>query len=559
MNGTAVADVLTGTTGADVIAGLEGNDAISGLDGNDLLYGNQDQDSIDAGAGSNTAYGGMGNDFIAAGFGSDLLFGNEGADTISAGDGDNTIVGGQDSTDGADLIMAGSGNDLILGNGGDDTISAGGGNDIVVAGFGADILLGNMGDDFVFGNQGNDTVFGGFGADTLIGGMGDDTLYGNEGNDVLYGNEGSNLIAGGDGEDIVVFSGARSSYVVVQNADGSFTLINSDGFNTVGSVEQFQFSDGIVAASQLVQAGETAPPAPPANRAPTANADVNSFIENSVAPLNGNVLINDTDPDGDPVTVTNPFMAAGAYGTLTLNQDGTYTYVPNAGPINGLGSGQSLTDVFNYSAVDPGGLSSQSSLTITVNGINDAPVANPDAFTTNEDVALTIIGNSLLSNDSDVDGNALTISNITQPSHGTILSNPDGTYTYTPNFDYNGIDSFTYKANDGSSDSAPAVVTINITPVNDAPFARSDAYTVPANAQFVRMAAGVLDNDSDVDNDSLTAALISGPSHGTLSLDQSGSFVYTPNTNYVGQDVFRYVANDGFANSATTSVILSVE
>src|SRR5213076_2798618 len=127
-----------------------------------------------------------------------------------------------------------------------------------------------------------------------------------------------------------------------------------------------------------------------------------------------------------------------------------------------------------------------------------------------------------------------------------------------------GPDSFTYKANDGQADSPTnAVVSITVTPVNDPPgtsgaIVADDSYTTPEDTTLTVSAPGVLANDSDVDGDPLTAILISGPVHGTLTLNSNGGFSYTPALNYNGPDTFTYKANDGQADSAPATVSITV-
>src|SRR5204863_268797 len=112
-------------------------------------------------------------------------------------------------------------------------------------------------------------------------------------------------------------------------------------------------------------------------------------------------------------------------------------------------------------------------------------------------------------------------------------------FSYTPALNYNGPDTFTYKANDGQADSAPATVNITVTPVNDPPgtsgaVVADDSYTTPEDTTLTVTAPGVLANDSDVDGDPLTAILISGPAHGTLTLNSDGSLTYIPSLNFNG-------------------------
>src|SRR5439155_17138214 len=154
----------------------------------------------------------------------------------------------------------------------------------------------------------------------------------------------------------------------------------------------------------------------------------------------------------------------------------------------------------------------------------------------------------VLANDSDVDGDILTAVLVSGPAHGTLTLNADGSLVYMPALNFNGTDSFTYKASDGQAQSGAATVTITVTPTNDAPVsANDDSYTTPEDTQLTVIAPGVLANDSDVDLDPLSAVLVSSPSHGTLTLNGDGSLVYMPASNFNGIDTFTYEASDGQA------------
>ncbi|MGD0795108.1 MAG: cadherin-like domain-containing protein, partial [Dehalococcoidales bacterium] len=261
------------------------------------------------------------------------------------------------------------------------------------------------------------------------------------------------------------------------------------------------------------------------------------------------VLANDTDPDGDNITavkVTDP-----AHGTLTLNSNGSFTYTP-AAYYNG-------TDSFTYKANDGQANSNTATVTITITAVNYPPVAVNDAYTTSQNTALTVTAAmGVLSNDTDADGDTLTAIKVTDPTHGTVTLNSNGSFTYTPTTGYTGSDSFTYKANDGKADSNTATVTITVTAVNHAPVAVNDAYTTSQNTALTVAAKGVLSNDTDADGDSLTAVKVSDPSHGTLTLNSNGSFTYTPTTGYTGSDSFTYKANDGKADSNTATVTITI-
>jgi len=260
------------------------------------------------------------------------------------------------------------------------------------------------------------------------------------------------------------------------------------------------------------------------------------------------VLGNDTDVDADPLTAVK--VDDPSHGSVTLNADGSFTYTPNP-DING-------SDTFTYKANDGTADSNVATVTITVNTTNDAPVAINDSYTTDEDTALTVAALGVLGNDTDVDGDTLTAIQVSNPSHGSLTLNTDGSFTYTPNANFNGSDTFTYKANDGTADSNVATVTITVNAVNDAPVATSDSYTTDEDAPLTVGATGVLDNDSDVDGDTLTAVKVSDPSNGSVTLNADGSFTYTSNPDFNGSTSFTYKVNDGTADSNIATVTITV-
>src|SRR5439155_766642 len=178
-------------------------------------------------------------------------------------------------------------------------------------------------------------------------------------------------------------------------------------------------------------------------------------------------------------------------------------------------------------------------------------LASADSYATAQDTPLTVTAaTGVLANDTDVDGDPLTAALATAPTKGTLALNANGSFTYTPNANVNGSDTFTYRASDATLTSPLATVTIAITPVNDAPVATADSYATAEDTPLtVAAATGVLANDTDVDGDPLTAVLATAPAKGTLALNANGSFTYTPNANVNGSDTFTYRASDGTLTS----------
>lgn len=186
------------------------------------------------------------------------------------------------------------------------------------------------------------------------------------------------------------------------------------------------------------------------------------------------------------------------------------------------------------------------------------PTANNDTYTTNEDIQLNVSPPGVLDNDSDAQGDKLSAVLVNGPANGSLILTTHGSFTYRPNPTFNGTDSFTYKASDGVNDSNIATATITVNAVNYAPTANNDQYSTDMNTTLTVPAPGVLENDTDVRNDPLTAQLISGPSYGTLTLNTNGSFVYAPNPGSTSVDYFTYVANDGNSSSGQATVTIPI-
>lgn len=288
---------------------------------------------------------------------------------------------------------------------------------------------------------------------------------------------------------------------------------------------------------------------------PVANADNYSTAVEQLLTVTANdgVLANDTDPNGDPLTAA--VVTTTGNGTLTLQDDGSFTYQPN--------SGFTGNDTFTYTATDGTNTSAAATVTITVQDdtANTAPVAVTESYSVDEDQTLTIdtVG-GVLSNDTDVDGDNLTSSVRTTASNGTLNLAADGSFSYTPAADFNGQDTFTYVANDGTTDSNEVTVVITVNAVNDAPEAVDDLFNVNEDGSLSRTAAGgVLANDSDAEDSELTVSLIDGPTSGSLTLNADGSFVFTPTADFHGDATFTYEVTDseGLTDQATVTITVA--
>lgn len=195
---------------------------------------------------------------------------------------------------------------------------------------------------------------------------------------------------------------------------------------------------------------------------------------------------------------------------------------------------------------------------------NIPPVATADAYSVNANATLTVAAPGVLGNDTDPDNNLpLTAVLVTGPSNGSLTLNANGSFTYAPNLNFAGTDSFTYNARDSLGALSPAAtVTITVNQVvNTPPTAANDAYIVNANTVLNVPAPGVLGNDSDPDgNLPLTAVLVTGVSNGSLTLNANGSFTYTPTAGFSGTDSFTYRAQDslGALSALAATVTITV-
>ncbi len=243
-----------------------------------------------------------------------------------------------------------------------------------------------------------------------------------------------------------------------------------------------------------------------------------------------------SDPEGQPLTFSIAANASKGTATITNPATGVFTYIPKAGFYG--------NDAFIFKASD--GVNDSSAATISINikqKINHPPTARGQSITLAEDGGFS--GNLL---GSDPDGNALTYALTTNGTLGTAVVSKTGAFTYTPNKNAFGTDSFKFKVNDGALDSTIATVTINITPVNDAPLAKDDKAQTEANQP---VSIDVLANDTDVDGDSLNISKAGNGTHGTAVVSGK-QIIYTPSHDFVGTDSLTYTVTDGSLSASGT-------
>ncbi|MGH9991757.1 MAG: Ig-like domain-containing protein, partial [Nitrososphaera sp.] len=191
----------------------------------------------------------------------------------------------------------------------------------------------------------------------------------------------------------------------------------------------------------------------------------------------------------------------------------------------------------------------------TVTPVNDAPTIIDGALgsiSVDEDSSVII---DIISNVFDPEGDSIMITNITQPSHGTAVLNPDNSVTYTPDPNYNGQDSFDFTVSDGNGGEATGTVTITVGAVNDVPLSNDGSASVDEDT-----ASDIQLNATDVDGDSMTFTMLSMPSHGAAIMTDSvnGIVEYTTDLNYNGPDLFTFQTTDGTADSNIATISITV-
>ena len=223
------------------------------------------------------------------------------------------------------------------------------------------------------------------------------------------------------------------------------------------------------------------------------------------------VLANDGDPNGQPLTAM-PVSPA-THGDVTLNADGSFTYAPND-------PGSTQTDTFEYKATNGAQDSNVAKVTIKVSAVaNHAPAPQDDNASTDEDTQLNVPAPGVLGNDADGDSDPLTATKLTDPSHGTVVVNADGSFTYTPDANFFGTDSFSYTVSDGT-DTATATVTVTITSVNDAPTVDATTFSVDENAPAGTGVGTV--TGSDIDGDAIGFTITGGNTNDAFAISSSG-------------------------------------
>ncbi len=479
-------------------------------------------------------------EFFVGGSGDDVLFGGPGADSLAGGPGNDSIVGNP----GPDNLDGGIDDDVIFGGAGNDTLIGGGGNNVLDGGTGIDTATFIANAVPVTADLATGTALGGpqtgtnvlSSIENLVGGSAADQLIGDDGPNEFVGGPGNDTIIGGNGEDVAVFTGVFLDHEVTVATDAvivedSIPGDGDDGSDSLAGVEVLQFVDRLIFLDGR-------------NNAPIAVDELANTAEDTAVAIN--VVANDSDFDGDPLSVAS--VTGAANGTLTIVAAGTINYQPN---LDFFGA-----DIFSYTVTDGNGGTATATVMVDVSLANDTPVAVDDGiFPGFENSELTITADTLLANDSDADGDSLSISSVGDAVSGAVGLSPVGNVVFTPNPDFVGEASFSYTVTDGFGGADSVVVLLNFAAVNGAPVVLDD----DASTDFgVAVDIDVLDNDDDPDGDALSVTAVGPVGNGMVVINPDNTLTYTPNAGFDGQDNFTYTAADGNGGISVGNVVVSV-
>ncbi|MEZ8842802.1 tandem-95 repeat protein [Vibrio splendidus] len=343
------------------------------------------------------------------------------------------------------------------------------------------------------------------------------------------------LLAGAsdiDGDELSVadvsYTGAEG--VFTDNGDGTYTFAPNENFNGDVSLD-FSVSDGTETVDANIDVTVT-----DVNDAPVAGATSYQMNEDGTITLSPAQLIaNSSDVDGE--VSLDSVSYSGADGILVQNEDGSVTFAPNEnfnGDIN-----------LDVTVIDDDGATAQTTAGIEVIAVNDAPVAGNVAYSVDEDGSITLSQEQLLANASDVDGDALTASNLSAGDNATVTANEDGSFTITPDADFNGDIDLSFDVSDGL-ETVQAGVDLTVNPVNDLPTAEDQNFTVEEDGTLVFTDADLLAGAADIDGDDLSISDVSYTgAEGVFTDNGDGTYSFAPNENFNGDVNLGFTVTDG--------------
>ncbi|MDW1873925.1 tandem-95 repeat protein [Vibrio sp. Vb1026] len=366
-----------------------------------------------------------------------------------------------------------------------------------------------------------------------------------EDNSITISNEqllaNSSDIEGEVAIDSVSYSGTDG--VFQDNGDGTYTFSPNENFNGEVSLDVVVVDED--GATDSTTAGITVLEV---NDPPIAGATSYSVNEDEVITISSEQLLaNASDVEGE--VAIDSVSYSGSDGIFTDNGDGTFSFAPNANF-----DGDVSLDVV---VVDEDGATAATNANIDVLPINDAPVSGNLAYSVDEDNSITLSQEQLLAQASDVEGDALTATNLVVDGDATVTANDDGSFTITPDANFNGDIDITFDINDGT-DAIVATADLTVNPVNDLPQPEDQAFTIGEDGVLLFTDEDLLDGATDIDGDDLSVEGVSYTgADGVLTDNGDGTYSFAPNENFNGDVNFTFDVSDG-TDTVTANIDVSV-
>ncbi|WP_338086792.1 cadherin-like domain-containing protein [Magnetospirillum aberrantis] len=485
--------------------------------------------------------------------------------------------------------QGGSGDDLIQGNSDSERLRGEGGTDIIMGGAGNDTLWGGSGDDTLMGGAGRDVaVFDGSMTDFVVEGAGvtrtiRDLRSGCDGVDTLVDVEvlrftdgdidleengkpvvrtatftvdedGALALAADsilsqawdpDGDALVLTSvGNAQGGTVSMAADGTVTFVPTSNFHGVASFDCL-VSDGCGGATVCRMTVDVIP----VNDAPVATSLALVATEDVAVHFTANALLaGASDSDGDTLAVVAVENIAGGNAVLTVDGGVLFTPTPD---FNGDGG-------FDICISDGHGGVTVAHAVVTVAPVNDAPVVTDIVAAAQEDIPLVLQAADILSQATDVDGDDLTLTSVSDAIGGTVTLASDGTITFLPSPDYTGVAGFDFIVSDGKGGMASGHARIDIAGINDAPIPQDKVVSTHLDEACLVSASTLLLGVVDADGDSLSVTGVVNATGGTAQMTAAGDVLFTPATGYLGAAGFDYVVDDGHGGTAVRHVDVAI-
>ncbi|HHF0534635.1 TPA: tandem-95 repeat protein [Vibrio alginolyticus] len=366
-----------------------------------------------------------------------------------------------------------------------------------------------------------------------------------EDNSITISNEqllaNSSDIEGEVAIDSVSYSGTDG--VFQDNGDGTYTFSPNENFNGEVSLDVVVVDED--GATDSTTAGITVLEV---NDPPIAGATSYSVNEDEVITISSEQLLaNASDVEGE--VAIDSVSYSGSDGIFTDNGDGTFSFAPNENF-----NGDVSLDVV---VVDEDGATASTNASIDVLPINDAPVSGDLAYSVDEDNSITLSQEQLLAQASDVEGDALTATNLVVDGDATVTANDDGSFTITPDANFNGDIDITFDINDGS-DTIVATADLTVNPVNDLPQPEDQAFTIGEDGVLTFTDQDLLDGATDIDGDDLSVEGVTYTgADGVLTDNGDGTYSFAPNENFNGDVNFTFDVSDG-TDTVTTNIDVTV-